>query len=135
MKKIYIVEDHQVMRAGYILLIEMEPDLEVCGEAESAREALEQIPDLAPDLAVVDVSLPGMSGIELVEKLQVSHPELPILVISGHDEDLYAHRTLQAGARGYIDKSAVADVLPDAIRRVLRGELYVSDQVREKYLR
>lgn len=122
--RIFIVEDHRMMREAYQLLLEMEPDLEVCGSAATGEEALSALKSTATDLVLVDVSLPGISGIELVKALQKSHPDLPTLVISGHDETVYADQALRAGARGYLDKKGLSHIMLDAIRQVLDGETY-----------
>lgn len=129
-QRIFIVEDHEVVRQGYILMLELEPGLTVCGEAGTAHEALERIPEAAPDLIIVDVSLPGMDGIELIRRLKEKDKDIRTLVVSGHDSDLYAKQALQAGANGYIDKAGVADIMGDAIRSVLNGEEYLSEHVR-----
>lgn len=132
--RIFIVDDHPVMRRGYAYLIGAEMDLEVCGEAASAREALDRIPDAQPDLAIVDLTLKGMGGLELIKRLQSQHPDILILVVSMHDETLYADRALRAGARGYIMKSEVESVVVDAIRRILNGGVHVSDALSTKIL-
>jgi DNA-binding NarL/FixJ family response regulator len=133
-RKIFVVDDHSVMRWGYIALINQEPDLHVCGEAASALEALEQIPVAAPDLAIVDISLEGMNGIELTKHLQTQYPELPVLVVSMHDESLYGERALRAGARGYIMKREARTRIVEAIRRILNGVFYLSDAMSTKIL-
>ena len=122
--QIFIVEDHRMMREAYQLLLEMEPDMEVCGSASSAEDALTTLEETNPDLVLVDVSLPGMSGIELVEKLHASRPQLPTLIISGHDEMVYADQARRAGAKGYLDKKGLSHIMLDAIRHVLDGEIY-----------
>jgi DNA-binding NarL/FixJ family response regulator len=122
--RIFIVEDHQMMREAYQLLFEMEPDLEVCGSAATGEEALLALQTTETDLVLVDVSLPGISGIELVKLLQASYPHLPTLVISGHDEMVYADQALRAGASGYLDKKGVSHIMLDAIRQVLGGDTY-----------
>lgn len=129
-----IVDDHPVVRRGLAQLIAQEPDLEVCGEAESVREALQAIRELEPDVVVVDVVLKSGSGIELVKDISVRYPDLPVLVLSMHDESLFAERALRAGARGYIMKQEATDKLLEAIRRVLRGEIYLSDGMASKML-
>lgn len=133
-RKIFVVDDHSVMRWGYIALINQEPDLEVCGEAGTALEALDQIPELEPDLVIVDISLEGMNGIELTKHLQTQEPELPVLVVSMHDESLYGERALRAGARGYIMKKEARTKIVEAIRRVLNGVFYMSDAMSTKIL-
>lgn len=122
--RIFIVEDHQMMREAYQLLFEMEPDLEVCGSAATGEEALSALQTTETDLVLVDVSLPGISGIELVKQLQASYPHLPTLVISGHDEMVYADQALRAGASGYLDKKGLSHIMLDAIRQVLGGDTY-----------
>ena len=135
MTQIFIVDDHPVMRRGYANLIQEEIDLEVCGEAGEGLEALEKIRRLEPDLVISDLTLgSGMSGLELIKTLQVERPELPILVVSMHDESLYADRALKAGAKGYVMKAEADTTIVKAIRRVLRGGLYVSEAVSEKIL-
>lgn len=133
-RTIFVVDDHPVVRWGYISLINLEPDLEVCGEADTAFEALEKIPEISPDLAIVDISLEGMNGIELTKQLQVLHPDLPVLIVSMHDEILYGDRALRAGARGYIMKREVRTKIVEAIRRLLSGGSYLSDQMSTRLL-
>jgi DNA-binding NarL/FixJ family response regulator len=130
--KIFIVEDHKEMREAYALFIQREPDLEVCGMVETAEEALEQIPIYEPDLVVVDLSLPGMSGLKLIKHLKVEQPDLAVLVVSGHDDVYYAQGALQAGALGYVDKKEAPLVMGEAMRRVLTGEKYLSERMRKK---
>ena len=130
--KLFIVEDHPIIRSAYVRMIQRQPDLEVCGEAENASQALELIPHTAPDLVLVDISLPGMNGIELLNQLKALHPDLPTLVISGHEEALYAQLALQAGAKGYLVKAGLAEVMISAIRHILAGKSYFSDELRQK---
>ncbi|MDD5140630.1 MAG: response regulator transcription factor [Verrucomicrobiales bacterium] len=134
-KKILIVDDHPMMREGLRSVIEHEPDMIVCGVAENANQAMEAVPKLAPDLALVDITLPGKSGLELVKDLKAMHPRLTILAISMHDESLYAERMLRAGANGYITKQQPPEELVKAIRQVLDNRVYVSKEVSEKLLR
>ena len=133
-RKIFVVDDHAVTRKGYAFLIGEEPDLMVCGEAASALEALDQIPEANPDLLIADLTMEGMSGIELIKHLQSQRPDLPVLAISMHDEALYADRALRAGARGYLMKNEAGPKVVDAVRRILRGGLYVSEAVSDKIL-
>ena len=133
-RKIFVVDDHPVMRKGYLFLIAQEPDLEGCGEAGTALEALEKIPEARPDLVIVDISLGGMSGLELIKHLQVPFPDLPTLVVSTHSESLYGERALLAGARGYIMKSEVDATVIEGIRRILKGGFYLSEQMGTKIL-
>jgi DNA-binding NarL/FixJ family response regulator len=132
--KVLIVDDHPMMRQGLAQLINNEPDLVACCEAESAQQALEAITIGQPELALVDISLPDKHGLELIKDLQVMHPSLPILVVSMHDESLYAERVLRAGGRGYIMKQEGGKKMMEAIRTVLRGQIYVSEQMSAKIL-
>lgn len=132
--KIFVVDDHPVMRRGYSYLIGAEMDMEICGEAESARGALEQMGEASPDLALVDLTLKGMGGLELIKRLQAQYPDVRVLVVSMHDETLYADRALRAGARGYIMKDEVESTIVKAIRRILDGGVYVSDALSTKIL-
>ncbi len=134
-KKILIVDDHPMMREGLRGVINREPDLIVCGEVETAHQAVDAVPKLAPDLVLVDVTLPGKSGLELVKDLKVMHPGLAILAISMHDESLYAERMLRAGAHGYITKQRPPEELVQAIRSVLDNRVYVSKEMSEHLLR
>jgi DNA-binding NarL/FixJ family response regulator len=134
MEQILIVDDHPMMRKGLALAIDAEPDLSVVAQAEDAEQALDAIEESDPDLAIVDISLPGMSGLELLKHMQALRPELRVLVVSRHDEALYAERAIRAGARGYVMKLEAADVIVKAIRRVLNGGIYVSDEINERLL-
>jgi DNA-binding NarL/FixJ family response regulator len=133
-RKVFIVDDHPMMRRGYASLINTEPDLEVCGEAGSSIEAVAAIEETVPDLAIVDISLEGANGVELTKQLMNKRPELPVLVISMHDEALYAERALQAGARGYLMKLAGDEAVLGAIRRVLEGHISLSDAMQDRLL-
>ena len=133
--RIYIVDDHPVVRLGYASLIDAEAGLDVCGQASSAEEALQQIQEAAPDLVIADLSLGGLSGLELLKRLHARSPELLLLVVSMHDETLYAERALSAGARGYVMKGEVSDVIITAIRRVLDDGVYLSAAMSDKVLR
>jgi DNA-binding NarL/FixJ family response regulator len=123
-----------MMREGLAQLIEHEPDLCVSAQADNAVQALAAIASQPPDLAVVDISLPDKSGLELIKDLQSMHPQLPLLVISMHDETLYAERVLRAGGRGYIMKQEGGKKLMEAIRQVLQGQIYVSEKMSAKIL-
>lgn len=125
-RKIFVVDDHPMLRDGLAEMINRTDDLMICGEAESAEEALEKIPPAQPDLVIVDLSLPGLSGMDLVRQLKTGHPELKVLVLSMHEETVYAERVVRAGARGYIMKRQVAREINSAIRAVLNGDLYLS---------
>ncbi|MCR6657121.1 MAG: response regulator transcription factor [Opitutus sp.] len=132
--RVLLVDDHPVTRQGIAALINQERNLIVCGEADSAPKALDLISKLTPDLAVIDISLKTMSGIELMKNIKAIMPDLPVLVMSMHDESLYAERALRAGARGYVMKNEAAEKIQSAIHRVLAGELYLSDKMKEKML-
>ncbi len=124
--RVFLVEDHPVFRLGLRELIEQEPDLQVCGEAKNVGEGWERVNRERPDLVIVDISLEGRNGLELVKQFKDQDPDLPTLVLSMHEESLYAERALQAGARGYIMKDETADLIIDAIRKVHAGEVYLS---------
>jgi DNA-binding NarL/FixJ family response regulator len=127
--RIFIVDDHPMTRAGLTHLINHQPDTLACGEAENAAEALDLFDVSQPDLMLIDITLPGKSGLELIKDIKAIRPDLPILVISMHDESLYADRVLRAGARGYITKHEGGDKLLVAIRQVLSGKIYVSESM------
>lgn len=133
-KKIYLVDDHPLMRKGLAMTIDNEVGFEVCGQAESAEDALNEILELEPDAAVIDISLPGMNGIELVKNLLHQQPDLKILIVSRHDEELYAERAIRAGAKGYLMKLEAVEVLISAIKQILKGNLYLSDKIGNKLL-
>ena len=133
-KKIFIVDDHPMMREGLAQLIAQETDLMVCGEADDAAQALDQIEKLKPALALVDITLRSTSGLELIKDLRIRAPAVSILVISMHDESLYAERVLRAGGRGYVMKQEGGKKLMEAIRHVLSGRTYVSEKISAKIL-
>jgi DNA-binding NarL/FixJ family response regulator len=126
-RRVLIVDDHPIVRQGLRRMIDPEPDLAVCGEAQSEREARTAIRDLAPDVVIVDLSLSQGDGFDLVRDVHAQRPELPLLVLSMHDEAIYAGRLLAAGASGYIMKQAASEQLLIALRRVLDGGTYVSE--------
>jgi DNA-binding NarL/FixJ family response regulator len=128
-KKVYIVEDHPVFREGLAQLVNAEQDLTVCGQADDADQALRAISRLKPDLVVVDITLPGKSGLELIKELRPQNQRVKLLVVSMHDEALYADRVLRAGGDGYIMKQEDPEEIVHAIRDVLGGHTYVSEQV------
>ena len=128
-KRILIVDDHAVLREGLIAQINGEPDLIVCGEAESARQAIVAVEKLKPDLVLADITLPGRNGLELIRDLRTIRPGLPVLVLSMHDASFFAERVLRAGGRGYITKQQSGQRLLQAIRQVLSGKIYLSDEV------
>lgn len=134
MKRILLVDDHPIMRHGLAQLINVETGLEVCGQVGSAAEGLSAVQTLRPDVVVIDLTLPDKSGLELLKDIQALFPSALCIVLSMHDEHLYAERALKAGARGYIMKEAAADNLIKALQRVLSGKIYVSDLVASRML-
>lgn len=128
-RRVLIVDDHPIVRQGLRRLIEAEPDLEVCGEAEAVRDAKLLVRELHPDIVIVDISLKQGDGLELLKDVRAHYPSLPVLVLSMHDEAVYAERMLSAGASGYIMKHAASDQFLIALRRVLDGGIYVSEAV------
>src|ERR1700723_1678344 len=132
--KIFVVDDHPIVRQGLGLLINREPDMIVCGAAEEAQSALRAIPTLQPDVLVVDISLNGPDGLELVKTVRMRDANMPILVLSMHDESIYAERALRAGANGYIMKQEATEKVLIAIRHILRGEVYLSDRLTNRML-
>ncbi|HEV3271022.1 MAG TPA: response regulator transcription factor [Candidatus Methylacidiphilales bacterium] len=133
-RRIFLVDDHPILRDGLRRLLEAESDLSVCGEAENARKAFDRIEATAPELAIVDISLPGPSGIELIKGLRARFSALRVLVLSMHDEALYAERALRAGAKGYVMKQAPTEYLLTAVRRVLKDEIYLSQHLSTQLL-
>jgi len=129
-----VVDDHPVFRQGLVALIRSSDRYEVCTEAGTAAEALEALQRAVPDIALVDISLVGQNGLDLVRTLKASHPAVLILIISMHDEVVYAERALKAGARGYVMKQEAASVMLDAIKTVLSGKIYVSAAMRDRLL-
>ena len=128
-KRVLLVDDHPMIRSGLAQVINQQKDIMVCCEAGNANDALQRVASSHPDLAVVDISLPTKSGLELINDLQALHPKLPVLVLSMHDELVFAERVLRAGARGYVMKHSGGEVVLEAIRTVLAGQIFVSDQM------
>jgi DNA-binding NarL/FixJ family response regulator len=128
-RRVFVVDDHSVVRDGLRSVINQQSDLLVCGEAAEAAEALAKIPSAAPDVVLVDLSLAHSSGLELLKDLVIQHPSVWVIVLSMHDEMIYAHRVLRAGARGYVMKAESSQRLLLAIRQVLAGKVFVSDNV------
>jgi DNA-binding NarL/FixJ family response regulator len=133
-KQVFLVDDHPLVRQALAHLINQEADLAVCGEAEGAPEALRSIGALKPDVAVVDLTLKEGSGLDLVKDLKLRHPQLPVLVLSMHDESTYAERLLRSGARGYVMKDQASDRVVNALRCVLAGEVYLSERMSARIL-
>lgn len=127
--KILLVDDHPVVRHGLAQLINLEKDLVVCGEAENTQSALQAVEELKPDLALVDLSLDGENGLSLIKRIKSRHSSLPCLVLSMHDESMYAERALRAGASGYIMKQENPDKVIAAINKVLEGDIYLGERV------
>jgi DNA-binding NarL/FixJ family response regulator len=132
--QVLVVDDHPVVRLGIRQMIATEPSLAVCGEADSVDAALQACRTSEVDLAIVDLSLGSTSGLELIKQLHEEHPTLPILVLSMHDESLFAQRALRAGARGYLQKHEAIDGLIQAIHQVISGKVFVSDTVAQQVL-
>ena len=128
-KKILLVDDHPLLREGLRHLIDRQPDLVVCGEAGNAPDAMVAVKKFTPDLMLVDISMPGRDGIDLTKQLWAQYPKLPVLVLSMHDESVYAERALRAGARGYMMKNETPENHLAAIRRVLAGDVAVSTSI------
>ena len=132
--RVLLVDDHPIVRQGLTLLINQEPDLVVCGEADGGDAALDAIASLTPDVVVLDISLPGPDGMELLKIVRAINADLPILVLSMHDESIYAERSLRAGANGYIMKQEATENVLVALRRILGREIYVSDRIASRML-
>jgi DNA-binding NarL/FixJ family response regulator len=134
-KMVFVVDDHPIVRQGLALLINQEPDLAVCGAAEEMQSALAAIHAVRPDILIVDISLNGPDGLELLKTVRLTMPRLPVLILSMHDESLYAERALRAGANGYIMKQEATEKVLVALRRILSGEIYVSDRIASSMMR
>jgi DNA-binding NarL/FixJ family response regulator len=133
-KRILIVDDHPVVREGLVQQLNREPDLEVCAEAANASQALVALERTKPDLVLADINLPGRSGLELIREIRTLSPRLPVLVLSMHDEAVFAERVLRAGGRGYVSKQTEPKRLAEAIRRVLSGQIYVTETIATRLL-
>lgn len=131
---VFIVDDHPIIREGLAQMINREPDLFVCGDAADMQGALQKICALKPDILIVDISLSGPDGLDLVKHLRTQDPSLPILILSMHDESIYAERALRAGANGYIMKQEATEKVLVALRRILAREIYVSSRIASKML-
>ena len=133
-KTVFLVDDHPIVRQGLTLLINQEADLVVCGEAQEMQSALRAIQSANPDILIVDLSLGGPDGLELLKNIRVVSPRLPVLILSMHDESIYAERALRAGANGYIMKQEATQKVLVALRRILSGEIYVSERIANSML-
>jgi DNA-binding NarL/FixJ family response regulator len=134
-RRILVVDDHPIVRQGLSLMINREPDLIVCGEAEEAMGAMHVLASSHPDVMIVDISLTGPDGIDLLKNIRISRPTLPVLILSMHDEMVYAERALRAGANGYIMKQEATENVLIALRRLLSGEIYVSTRIANQMLK
>lgn len=134
-RKVLVVDDHPIVREGLAQMINREPDLSVCGDAEDMRGAVQLLDTLKPDILILDISLKGPDGLDLVKHIRARDPELPVLILSMHDESIYAERALRAGANGYIMKQEATDNVLVALRRILSHEVYLSSRVTNKMLR
>ena len=133
-KRVLVVDDHEIVRRGWQFLISSETDLEVCGEAGTADQALELTEQLHPDVVVTCICLPGRTGLDLVKTLKTQHPHLPVLVVSTLDEKIFGERVLKAGGMGYLMKEAACEQLVIAVRQVLLGRYHVSEALSERFL-
>jgi DNA-binding NarL/FixJ family response regulator len=134
-RRILVVDDHPIVRQGLALMLNREADLVVCGEAEDANGAMLVMTSAHPDVLILDISLNGPDGLDLLKTIRTTHPTLPVLILSMHDESIYAERALRAGANGYIMKQEATEKVLVAVRRILTGEIYVSDRVANKLLK
>ena len=132
--RIFLVDDHPIVRRGFQLMISLERDLQVCGEADNSSVALEKIAALQPDVAIVDLTLKSSSGLDLIKQLRALHSKLKILVFSMHDETFYAERVLRSGAHGYLTKEEGTEKAIEAIRWLLQGKKYFSQNVMSKII-
>ena len=133
-KTVLVVDDHPLMRQGLALLINQQQDMQVCGEAEEAQAAMQAIAHLHPDIMILDISLTGPDGLELLKNIRTTNPDLPVLILSMHDEAIYAERALRARANGYIMKQEATEKVLVAVRRILNGEVYLSERMSNKML-
>ena len=127
--RVFVVDDHPIVRQGLSLLINRETDLAVCGEAEDAQTAIQSVAAIRPDIVIVDISLNGPDGLDLLKDIRIRYPEIPVLILSMHDESIYAERALRAGAQGYIMKQEATEKVLVALRRILSHEIYVSERI------
>jgi DNA-binding NarL/FixJ family response regulator len=133
-RRVFVVDDHPIIREGLAQMINRQPDLTVCGEAQEMHAALHSIATLKPDILIVDISLNGPDGLDLLKSIRGKDPAIPVLILSMHDESIYAERALRAGANGYIMKQEATERVLVALRRILNHEIYVSDRIANKML-
>lgn len=132
--RVFVVDDHPIVRQGLALLINRESDLVICGDAEDAHTAMLSIAATKPDILVIDISLNGPDGLDLLKDIRTHHPDLPVLILSMHDESVYAERALRAGAQGYIMKQEATEKVLIALRRILSHEIYISERIANRML-
>ena len=133
-KSVLVVDDHPLLRQGLAMLINQQDDMRVCGEVEEAQGAMQYIAQYMPDVLILDISLKGPDGLDLLKSIRVPYPDLPVLILSMHDEAIYAERALRARANGYIMKQEATDKVLVALRRILNGDVYLSDAMSKKML-
>jgi DNA-binding NarL/FixJ family response regulator len=129
--KVLLADDHSIVRAGLRRIVEESGDMQVVAEADDGREAIQLVKETDPDVAVIDISMPGLDGLEVISQLQTHHPELPILVLTMHEEGQYVVRAIQAGAMGYLTKQSAPEQLVIAIRKIHEGQRYITDEAAE----
>lgn len=132
--RVFLLDDHPIVRQGISEMINEESDMKICGEASNYQDAMQAVEKLKPDVILVDISLSGSSGLEFLKALKIQHPDVKSLILSMHDETLYAERALREGARGYIMKQEAIEKIMDAVRHVMKGQIYLSDQMMERIL-
>lgn len=132
--RILIADDHPAMREGLAAILSVEDDFEVCGKASSVSEALDLARNLKPDLVITDLAFPERSGLELVKDLKILQPETPVIVMSMHDETIYAERVFRAGGRGYLMKESSSETIIEAVRKILKGGVWASQKVTDLFL-
>jgi DNA-binding NarL/FixJ family response regulator len=133
-KTVLIIDDHPLLRQGLAMLINQQKDMQVCGEAEEAHTAMHCIAQKRPDIIILDLTLKGPDGLDLLKTIRASDPDLPVLILSMHDEAIYAERALRARANGYIMKQEATEKVLVAVRRILDGDVYLSDSMSRKML-
>ena len=131
MIKVLLADDHSIVREGLRRIVEESEDMEVVAEAAGGREAIRQVLRKAPDVAVIDISMPDLDGLEVVNRLHAEYPELPVIILTMHEEEQYVVRAIEAGAMGYITKRSAPEQLVDAIRKVMAGGRYLTDEAVE----
>jgi len=129
--KVLLADDHSIVRAGLRRIVEESGEMQVVAEAADGREAIQLVNKTAPDVAVIDISMPGLDGLEVIAQLQALHPNLPILVLTMHEEGQYVVRAIQAGAMGYLTKQSAPEQLVNAIRKIYAGQRYITDEAAE----